>query len=584
MVAVNPQRVHPYFFRDAHLDQIISIICQKNDQLLQVVNYNVEHYQYVVAGENGNLNILGMVIDEIHQMLKKHGKEAKIDRASVEQLVEAAMKETEENVRDPLTRRIVLKRGVATIPLPGIDVPFHSRFLKDGVPAFRQILLQRMTSQQLNPSILVGRYIPNVTAVPFSLDRAYVQVLCDETQSPVLEEVLNKFDDYRRTPQQLAFNILVELLAYQFASPVRWIETQKVIFAKFGVERLIEVGPAPTLSQMAKTTLALGNYSPLIKHENLWYNRDRDVIYYNREDPPADAAAIVTPPPVESVAPSAPKSGVAPPPATTPTPITAPTPTPSLPTPPASSAPVVDEKPTALESLLTLLSIKLQKDVDTIPATASVKSLTGGKSALQNEIIGDVQKEFEKEPEGAAEMEVSTLASKLADGPDGKHKLGSFLNGQISKLISGKMPGGFPLSSLKGYLAGRYALGEGRIEGVLLRGLAGEPKARLGTEDEAKKWLDGVVADYARAKGVALFDSAGSAGSDGAGAGTRVIDSALLDKLEERGKAMVRDQMKAFYKYLSENPLDKETKVKLFEQLLKEKAEELSLWYGPHPN
>lgn len=581
MVAVNPQRVHPYLFRDAHLDQIISIICEKNkDQLLQVVNYNVEHYQYVVAGENGNLNILGMVIDEVHQLLKKHGKAAKIDRASVEFLIEAAMKETEENVRDPLTRRIVLKRGVATIPLPGIDVPFHSKFLKDGVPAFRQILLQRMTPQQLNPSILVGRYIPNVTAVPFSLDRAYVQALRDETQSPVLDDVLTQFDDYRRRPQQLAFHILVELLAYQFASPVRWIETQKVIFAQFGVERLIEVGPAPTLSQMAKTTLALGNYSPLIKHENLWYNRDRDVIYYNRDDPPADAAAATTaaaaPTPVESV--------VAPPPVATPAPVTAPTPTPSLPTPPASSAPVVDEKPTALESLLTLLSIKLQKDVDTIPATATVKSLTGGKSALQNEIVGDVQKEFEREPEGAAEMELGALAAKLADGPDGSHRLGSFLNGQVAKLVSGKMPGGFPLSALKAYLAGRYALGEGRVEGVLLRGLAGEPKARLATEDEAKKWLDGVVADYARAKGIALFDAAGAggAGGDGGAGGARVIDSALLDKLEERGKAMVRDQMKAFYKYLSENPLDKEAKVKLFEQLLKEKAEELSLWYVQH--
>jgi len=38
------------------------------------------------------------------------------------------------------------------------------------------------------------------------------------------------------------------------------------------------------------------------------------------------------------------------------------------------------------------------------------------------------------------------------------------LNGQIAKLINAKMPGGFPLSSLKAYLSSRYALGEGRIE------------------------------------------------------------------------------------------------------------------------
>lgn len=33
-----------------------------------------------------------------------------------------------------------LERGVATIPLPGVDVPFHSRFLLGGVPSFRKVL------------------------------------------------------------------------------------------------------------------------------------------------------------------------------------------------------------------------------------------------------------------------------------------------------------------------------------------------------------------------------------------------------------------------------------------------------------
>ena len=33
--------------------------------------------------------------------------------------------------------QIVLERGFATIPLPGIDVPFHSRYLWAGVMPFR---------------------------------------------------------------------------------------------------------------------------------------------------------------------------------------------------------------------------------------------------------------------------------------------------------------------------------------------------------------------------------------------------------------------------------------------------------------
>ncbi len=32
---------------------------------------------------------------------------------------------------------ITLERGFATIPLPGIDVPFHSRYLWAGVLPFR---------------------------------------------------------------------------------------------------------------------------------------------------------------------------------------------------------------------------------------------------------------------------------------------------------------------------------------------------------------------------------------------------------------------------------------------------------------
>ncbi len=157
-----------------------------------------------------------------------------------------------------------------------------------------------MLPHQLNPQVLIGRYIPNVTAVPFTLERPYIETIYQQTQSPVLHDVLSTFEEFSSKQQLLAYLVLVELLAYQFASPVRWIETQKVFFAQLAVERLIEVGPAPTLSQMAKQTLAMGNYSPLTKHENLWYNRDRDQIYYNHEDPePSPVVPEQAPEPVK---------------------------------------------------------------------------------------------------------------------------------------------------------------------------------------------------------------------------------------------------------------------------------------------
>ena len=64
--------------------------------------------------------------------------------------------------------------------------------------------------------------------------------------------------------QELAHTLLVELLAYQFASPVRWIETQDVILEKNRTERIVEIGPADTLGGMAKcgADWGEGNGSP----------------------------------------------------------------------------------------------------------------------------------------------------------------------------------------------------------------------------------------------------------------------------------------------------------------------------------
>ena len=43
---------------------------------------------------------------------------------------------------------IKLERGFATIPLPGIDVPFHSRYLWAGVLPFRACMLNLFFSFQ----------------------------------------------------------------------------------------------------------------------------------------------------------------------------------------------------------------------------------------------------------------------------------------------------------------------------------------------------------------------------------------------------------------------------------------------------
>ena len=85
--------------------------------------------------------------------------------------------------------------------------------------------------------MLEGKYIPNLVAKPFQVTKDYTQLIYDQTSSPRLSKVLKNWDaESWGAPEQrqkLAYTILVELLAYQFASPVRWIETQDLLFSQY---------------------------------------------------------------------------------------------------------------------------------------------------------------------------------------------------------------------------------------------------------------------------------------------------------------------------------------------------------------
>ena len=107
--------------------------------------------------------------------------------------------------------------------------------------------------------------------------------------------------------QELAHTLLVELLAYQFASPVRWIETQDVILGEKTTERIVEVGPADTLGVMAKRTLAAKyeayDAARSVQRQVLCYKKDGPDIYYDVE--PIEDEPVAAAPASSSAAPSA---------------------------------------------------------------------------------------------------------------------------------------------------------------------------------------------------------------------------------------------------------------------------------------
>jgi len=386
--------------------------------------------------------------------------------------------------------------------------------------------------------MLVGQYVPNLIAEPFEVSLEYAQRIYDQTSSPTLEKIIENWEegewDAPHKRQHLAYAILVELLAYQFASPVKWIQTQDIFFSRFSFERFVEIGPGPTLTGMATRTLKAkyeaGDDSVSRTRVIYCHAKNPKEIYYQFEDEP-EAAAESTP---------------ADEPAAAPTTIVQ---TPAVVAPPAASGPVAqiaDEPIRALDILLIIIAQKLKKKIEEIPVSKAIKDLVGGKSTLQNEILGDLQAEFSSAPEKGEELPLEELGSALSAGHSGT--LGKYSTGMVSRLVGGKMPGGFNLSAMKSHLGKQWGLGPLRSDAALLLGITMEPAKRLGSEPEAKAWLDSVASAYAKHAGISLSSSAAS--GSGGGAGGAVMNSEEFLKFKAEQEEFVARQVELYMRHL----------------------------------
>ncbi|MCJ1306831.1 3-oxoacyl-[acyl-carrier-protein] synthase [Agyrium rufum] len=338
--------------------------------------------------------------------------------------------------------------------------------------------------------------------------------------------------------QELAHTLLIELLAYQFASPVRWIETQDVILAERNTERIVEIGPADTLGNMAKRTLA-SKYEAYdaalsVQRQILCYNKDAKEIYYDvdpvEEDTPAASSDATSSTPTSS-APASKAAPVAPAPAV-----------PSA----GPAAAVADAPVSAVDIVRTLVAQKLKKSLADIPLSKAIKDLVGGKSTLQNEILGDLGKEFGSTPEKPEDTPLDELGASMQATFNGQ--LGKQSSSLVARLVSSKMPGGFNITAVRKYLEARWGLGSGRQDGALLLALTMEPASRLGSENDAKAYLDDVSNKYAAAAGISL--AAPSASDAGGAGGGMMMDPAALDALTKDQRALFKQQLELLARYL----------------------------------
>lgn len=199
------ERLTELDFNQVALAQVVRIVASKSGELLEIVNFNVDGEQYVCSGtvslipgaaeyllltmQTTNLYVLGKLLDHLAE--RPDGAElvrvgGNVDAPELHQLIGDLFA-----LAEALPFPLDLQRGKATIPLQGIDVPFHSSHLRSTVDRFRQCLLKPgFLEGNVNVEELVDRYIPNLIARPFSVDRDYIQEAYELTRSPVLAKML----------------------------------------------------------------------------------------------------------------------------------------------------------------------------------------------------------------------------------------------------------------------------------------------------------------------------------------------------------------------------------------------------------
>ena len=491
LAAIRPSQIDVH---DADVTRFVAEIAERTGEFLQIVNFNLRGAQYAIAGTVRGLEAL----------------ETEVER-----------------------RREITGGKRAYILVPGIDVPFHSDVLRIGVDEFRRSL-ERIMPRDADASALIGRYIPNLVPRLFSLDRDFIAEIRDLVPAVSLDEILADYDTWiTQRPDEVGRRVIIELLAWQFASPVRWIETQDLLFTEeaaggLGVERFVEIGvkSAPTVAGLANNTLKLPEYA-YSTVQVLNVERDAAVLFATDTDPETEAEAEdETPPPTSAVATDAVPAPASPAPAAAP-----------------GAARPDDIGFGAADATCALIALSAKMRLDQIEALDSIESITDGASSRRNQLLVDLGSELDLGAiDGAADADLSALrgqVNKLARtykpfGP----VLSDAVNDSLRSVLgpSGKRPAAITERVTKTWELGAgwakhvtVELVLGTREGSSVRGgpLGGLHDGALPDAAAVDKAIDEAVLAVAARNGVAV--ALPSVGGTGGG----VVDSAALDEFAE---------------------------------------------------
>ncbi|KAF3025151.1 hypothetical protein E8E14_014729 [Neopestalotiopsis sp. 37M] len=329
------------------------------------------------------------------------------------------------------------------------------------------------------------------------------------------------------TERELAHTLLIELLAHQFTYPVRWIETQEYILGDLEAERIVEVGPSNTLTNMMKRTWeAHHSQSDTARNVNrriLGPKGDMAEIYYQAE---SETQVEETP----TVATGANVAHTTPqdPPSTNEAAAVSQT--------PQSTAPreqLQDIGVSPASVVLAIIATKLKKQPTEISLENTISNLVSGRSTLSNEIVGDLLAEFpSRVPEKPEELPLNHLCETLSLGHSGT--LGKTSKTLTAKMISSKFPGDYGQTKVREILREKWGLGPGRQDGVLVAALMSQPTSRLSSSLEADAFLSELASAYYKQEGLSLPSSSPSQTE------APVMDAKALQMVNEQNASLIR--------------------------------------------
>lgn len=492
LAAIRPAQIG---LDDDTVTAFVDGVAERTGEFLQIVNYNLRDSQYAIAGSIAGLAVLE---DEVARLRAEHGGKA------------------------------------AFIYVPGIDVPFHSRVLHGGVADFRA-RLEELLPASIDPEILAGRYVPNLVPRPFTLERDFVLEIADlvdpertEGVTP-LRGILADWDTWSARSGELCRAVLVELLAWQFASPVRWIETQDLMFGStasggLGVERFVEVGvgQAPTVANLASSTLKLPTTTRTVEVLNI--ERDAAAVFATDEDAPvADDEPVA-----ETTDPVADEPAAAPAPA------------------PSAAAASGGPRPADLtfgadDATRTLIAWWTKLRLDQIGAADSIESLCDGASSRRNQLLVDLGGELGLGAiDGAADADVPTLCTQVVGLARGYKPFGPVLGEAIGDHLKKVLgPSGRRQGAIAERVTGTWELGSGWAhhvtaelamstrDGTSVRG-GGFGDVQVASAADVDTAIDTAVQAVAARHGVSV-DLPSAGGAEGA-----TIDAAALGEFTDQ--------------------------------------------------